>query len=408
MLDLFKYIIDLLVMLILVIVMHMYRKGKPAMPSIVFVYLLLAPYRAWMSEVTPITDTAVDLLLLTYFLKYALKRKLFLFKHHLYWLVMFLIAVVCYAVSNSNILLLFQTKEVRFHIGIALLLTLMWNQARNKTAIKQILEIYVWNASLLAVLDLLTYLVIRQDIICNTLSNKNFVSAYLMIGVNALSYFYETEKKNNLLFFLVVILLDILAMRSTAVILALLVAGVFYIVRKFGMARVSTYWLLIIGGIIIGVISVYIVVSSQAMKNSIIAFVQKSRDSEDYTRLLIWREAVDTFKKNFLFGIGPDKFRDTVTGYNFPTHNDYLKILAETGIIGMTGFCVFVFGSIKKTLRISDEMIVSYLMSVCVGMCIFILFHGYINYVTFWVVLSFSYFIYYIETDEKRKTITLQ
>jgi O-antigen ligase len=74
-----------------------------------------------------------------------------------------------------------------------------------------------------------------------------------------------------------------------------------------------------------------------------------TKDPYSANRIDMWKMSLDMFKDHFLWGVGPDNFSTTAKRYNFKQtngpanyyklpsmpHNDYLKILAETGIPGL-------------------------------------------------------------------------
>jgi len=85
------------------------------------------------------------------------------------------------------------------------------------------------------------------------------------------------------------------------------------------------------------------------------------KDPYAFDRIYIWQTAIDTFKDNLL-GVGPDNFAEVSKKYNFKqtkgpahyfkiprqTHNDYLKIAAETGIPGLLLLAVLLFFILRK------------------------------------------------------------
>jgi O-antigen ligase len=74
-----------------------------------------------------------------------------------------------------------------------------------------------------------------------------------------------------------------------------------------------------------------------------------TKDPYATNRLDMWKMSLDIFKDHLLFGVGPDNFREVSKRYNFKQakgpanyfkqphrpHNDYFKILTETGIAGL-------------------------------------------------------------------------
>ena len=68
-------------------------------------------------------------------------------------------------------------------------------------------------------------------------------------------------------------------------------------------------------------------------------------------RLLIWEKGMELFQENSLVGIGYGSF--SRLGYDLrDTHNIYVKILVEQGIIGMAIFVVLMFMFISEGFRL--------------------------------------------------------
>jgi O-antigen ligase len=72
-------------------------------------------------------------------------------------------------------------------------------------------------------------------------------------------------------------------------------------------------------------------------------------DESSELRLVMWERGIDCFKKSPVVGIGYGVFRQMDFGMALhDTHNIYVKILAEQGIIGFILFFVVVFSFIKQ------------------------------------------------------------
>jgi len=88
------------------------------------------------------------------------------------------------------------------------------------------------------------------------------------------------------------------------------------------------------------------------------------KDPYAFDRIFIWKVALDVFRANLLTGVGPDNFAEVSQKYNFrqtkglaqyakvprQTHNDYLKVIAETGIPGLILLCLLLFLLARKII----------------------------------------------------------
>ncbi|MFV0268566.1 MAG: O-antigen ligase family protein, partial [Draconibacterium sp.] len=99
-------------------------------------------------------------------------------------------------------------------------------------------------------------------------------------------------------------------------------------------------------------------------KSSLGVRVQKMDSSTD-TRLDIWRDSWKLFSNHAIEGIGPGNYREfsmrvdpslrakRAAGGYVPggPESGYLKILYDTGIVGITGFTLFFLGTIIKIIN---------------------------------------------------------
>lgn len=123
--------------------------------------------------------------------------------------------------------------------------------------------------------------------------------------------------------------------------------------------RLSVRWLVVlvaVGGLAAG--SAY-----YAFSGNVTASVDKKQQiaqNDVNARLYYWRVAVSEFEANPVTGVGPGQFEDRffeyAPAYNFKvgtqtTHNTYLNILAELGIVGCAVFALY-FYDVWRCLRL--------------------------------------------------------
>jgi O-antigen ligase len=89
----------------------------------------------------------------------------------------------------------------------------------------------------------------------------------------------------------------------------------------------------------------------------LVRFFESSFD-EGSGRLTLWLNAIETFKKFPLFGIGINSSLNynliNYGTFNY-VHNTYLEVLSETGIIGFYFYFLFLFGLIKSSFFIYKQ-----------------------------------------------------
>lgn len=73
----------------------------------------------------------------------------------------------------------------------------------------------------------------------------------------------------------------------------------------------------------------------------------------DNNRFFLWNHSIELFKNNILFGAG---LGSMVLRYGLASHNTFLELLCETGIIGFIIFVLFFFKMYKKAKNHSSVM----------------------------------------------------
>ena len=127
-------------------------------------------------------------------------------------------------------------------------------------------------------------------------------------------------------------------------------------------------------------------------------------DSSNMYRIYIWQGVARILQNNFFSGVGlgVENFVSSYIMYcdNLATeavhsHNLYLEIWVETGILGLISFVIFIVGIIIKALNVScgknnrDRLIVCSSVSTLVGISVTALF----EYVWFYPRVMYAYFI---------------
>ncbi len=83
-------------------------------------------------------------------------------------------------------------------------------------------------------------------------------------------------------------------------------------------------------------------------------------------RLILWNFGLLVARKNWLFGVGWENFRFIKYIYGYPrfadpkvyfsTHNLYLEMMADLGLVGFLLFVILLFGTIIRTNRLAGKM----------------------------------------------------
>ncbi len=110
--------------------------------------------------------------------------------------------------------------------------------------------------------------------------------------------------------------------------------------------------------------------------------------------------ALDFIKNSPIFGIGQDNFVWSLSSLNLlpawayqPVHNIYLLIAAETGILGLLAFLIFLFFTLKSAWRSRSDLAISCLLFIVFCLLIIGLFDHFLwdlqqGQIIFWLFLG--------------------
>ncbi len=220
-------------------------------------------------------------------------------------------------------------------------------------------DVYIWIAAgIIASFTALFNFIGPRKYIVSTFGNPNFFAGHIMMLATLASamLFSKNVKKNERIFLIVFItaaFLGILATRSRAAI-----AG-----AAFGIA--TLLFLVNIKGPFIKKWSPYIAVVAAGA----LSYGHISRWITTNIRWYIWNAAIDMVKVKPLAGWGLGNFtffypyyrvreyflQPEATPVTIHTHNEYLQILSETGIMGLLLFLAFIVIMITNAVRNKSE-----------------------------------------------------
>lgn len=192
--------------------------------------------------------------------------------------------------------------------------------------------------------------------------NAGYSAGYIVIGIlAAFSDIYPRKKIRfkNFIFPLFLFLAVALTGKRGPVMFLILTIVFCYLVPVKGVKKVQRYWKIFLVVFVVVIVLWFFrdALSYIPIIGRLLDSFAKVADGEDIssgrTRLYLW--AIKLFIENPLFGIGWGNFRTSVVGNvtlatELETHNIYLQLLCETGIIGFLGF-ILLFFTFWKTTR---------------------------------------------------------
>ena len=214
-------------------------------------------------------------------------------------------------------------------------------------------------------------------------TNPNIFGYYLFVLLcQRLFINNQTTKKQNFLIFMI-IFIGILLANSRAINILSICAILVYLFYKLKLR----YRYIIVPFIIICVciIFVYFINSGFLLNSDILT-----------GRLEFWEEMITSIKQYPIFGIGFSSSTKYVVGsldHIVGSHNSYLNILCENGIIGFSIFILILFKIGKKVITISFENkhINKYCLLSC---CIFLLMIPYAFFENVYMILDVRNYIW--------------
>lgn len=217
---------------------------------------------------------------------------------------------------------------------------------------------------------------------------------------------------------LVVILLS--GSRASWIMLAVSTAGYLYFQLRDKGKKAVPYVLLIAMLFPVGSLSIYLGsdYAKQRIETTMLIF-EGNRSSVDYalsTRLPIWEAAIKMLEKHPLNGIGVRSFRDAYFDYvdsddkyheigitPTHTHQIFLEVGAETGLIGLASLLVFYFIIFRNLLKNRANNMASAPFAISLLVAIFPINTHLAIYSSFWGMILWLLIAYYSATMEPRQ-----
>ena len=196
-------------------------------------------------------------------------------------------------------------------------------------------------------------------------ANKNIAAFSLAIKLNYVFYLINRHQSIFLRFFLFAIyglgIFSLLSINSKGGILISIISLIYYLF--FSLIKLKSNKDLFINTSLIILLTIIINLAGGLGKNTI-STIQNSTTSfnleqGNQDRLAYYSQVLSSFKENPLTGIGHgnwklasikfdgNRMRDYIVQYY--THNDFLQVLAEVGLLGLIFYILF-FGTIFKKL----------------------------------------------------------
>lgn len=339
-------------------------------------------------------------------IKDALKDPLFFIM--LIFSVLMLVSIT-YSVEKS----LARSESLRFISYIGIFFVVKYRLLDNERKIKLTFKIYFLEAffiSLYGIFQYFTKFNLSKDYI-NTLGGKtritavfdnpNAYGAYLILAIFPVLIFILKDKKIKhkicYLLFSVLLVLNITFTDSRNAYLALAL-GIILCVLFFDKR------LIVLAGIL-GIIAFKV----PLIHKRILAFEDPEQNIQ---RFKLWKTALKVIHDHFIFGVGNGNFVSVYDKYvkkypelsyrdysRYPTHNLYLKVFSELGIIGLVCFCILILFVViymyKSYKKCKNQFIKSFLEGFLISIIAFMIMNTFDNLLVvpkvasyFWIMVA--------------------
>lgn len=246
----------------------------------------------------------------------------------------------------------------------------------------------------------------------STLENPNVLGEYLLLTIPVcIAFFWSAKKALQKISFagiLTVLMVCMVLTMSRGCWLGLLVAATIFITFVDGR-----YWLFAIAALLLAPILL-----PQSILDRFLSIGNLEDTSSSY-RLFIWLGTLRMLKDFWLVGVGPgiNAFNAVYPHYSLDqvpaphSHNVYLQITTETGIVGLFAFMLICFMFFKK-LSVRAKEIANknfdkiMIISIASGVAAFLfqgifdyVFYNYRVFLIFWVILALGMCFNYINKE---------
>ncbi|MBG9452130.1 hypothetical protein ABE67_22910 [Cytobacillus firmus] len=354
-----------------------YRKLGPNKVSFpLYIYMAMFPYD--FSRVLPYSEFFLQMLLILGIISLVFSNKKVRFnKFELTYLVVVILTSFInvylndYNLFNSYLLNLIYVLVFSFY---------SFNTITSTQQMEQTFRIFVINTYVLTLCAILEYYLVGINRPEVGLGNPNYFGLYIFIGL--ICALFINKRVSSYILLIVLVAYSIILSGSNTIILIILIQFIFWmIVRANSKTLFRLFW---IGFGSITTFYMYVTISFNYANSGLLQYFVKE---DDLSRIYIWKGAWNTFSSNIFHGVGYGNLLIPFADREFVTHNDYLRILGEVGLIGFI-VLAFYFIFIINRLNLFKQRTTLFLGFFFLAILVFSLTHNNMNSILFWWFIS--------------------
>jgi len=386
------YFVGILSLFALLLFLCKYKKfGGKSIGFPLYFYIAMFPYKLRALPVFAYDDVVLKCLLICDLLFVLIKRKKVRVNYYE-------IGILCAVVLSdlASIISGSVTDKSLMVTGmINILFMFMFTMAFRTRVVspdgfRTVGTIFTCNAiilSIAAVIEVIKYQALRAEL---GLNNPNYLAFYLAISLCLQLHFARGRKYSVRKYVAaVIIVIGIVCTGSFSILLCIsiyLVLNIMYSMiqekKRFHTTRIILICITVIVPVIIWLSTV------DGLKQlPIVGQLLSNKDSE---RIYIWVNAIGDWLQKPILGWGYNCWRSHYS-IGYVTHNDFIRLLVETGIFGVIMFLLFWLNAAKKIRKGNGRNQPMYI-SLAITVVVFSCFHNNINSILFWIMLELPQF----------------
>lgn len=190
-------------------------------------------------------------------------------------------------------------------------------------------------------------------------TNGTFLSIGALFAFS--KYLVEKNKKNGLFTIGFIITILMTGKRAHIIFVALSIFIVYFLSQTD--KRMIIRILKMMGVVfVLGIVALIVIIKVPSLATFVTRFTDNSSDDVSSGRFELWSLAFDAFKKNPIFGIGWRHYMSDVgplfsANHDYDTHNVYIQLLCETGLIGAVCYYIWILIFYVKTIKLYKKSV---------------------------------------------------
>ena len=241
-------------------------------------------------------------------------------------------------------------------------------------------------------------------------SQTNVMGVFGSIAFNVIFYDSLVKKKKKNLFLLIVPFLMVIASQSKKAILCV-IAGVFLILGlRYREKKILGVFLLSFTAALI-LLSTKMPIFSAILSrfsNAISTYSSNASivyDWSTHNRMMLINEAVSVFRQHPIVGCGTDCFQ-FLSSFQAYSHNNYVELLANNGIIGAVAYywiyIYIIIKSLRRIIRYHDD---SSILILTITVVTLLLDYGEVSYYNKMTYIYISWSLIYLKKRDKEERL---